>query len=181
MELPQPAHSADLWEGIRARRKEAIEEIWTWIQRLGPPVLRHHGAAASDFGPLLSDALDSTMRFADAKDEPVNLEAFLKWRVRGVLTKEMRKQRKFEQTPEGSDSDGFGNVEVDWELQEALDGCVDELPAETQRAWRLRYSKWRTLGDVARELDRDKSYVAVLLHRARERVWACLTRKGVVE
>jgi len=61
------------------------------------------------------------------------------------------------------------------EFWEALTDCMDKLPARLHRAFVLRYLDEEACEEVCRELGLTSSNLWVILHRARLRMWSCLS------
>jgi RNA polymerase sigma-70 factor (ECF subfamily) len=61
------------------------------------------------------------------------------------------------------------------EFWRALAGCLDRLPGRLRQAFVLRHLDEESVADVRRALGVSPANVWVMLHRARLRVWRCLT------
>lgn len=65
---------------------------------------------------------------------------------------------------------------ADGDLQAALEGCLERLPAESRRLVDLRYERELPSADIARKLNCSAEAVRVSLFRIRARLKQCITR-----
>ena len=61
------------------------------------------------------------------------------------------------------------------DFQEILAGCLDKLPERLRNTFVLRHVDERSTDEVCREVGASAANVWVMLHRARLRLWRCLS------
>ena len=61
------------------------------------------------------------------------------------------------------------------EFREALAGCLGKLPAKVRQAFVLRHVDEESVDEIRAAVGVTASHLAVMLHRARARLWRCLS------
>lgn len=169
-----------------------------WVERHGDYLYRfavaavRHREAAED---LVQEALLAAWRarggFAGDASERTWLTAILKRKVTDWLRRRVV-ERDFAAEPDAF-ADGLFDRRGHWkrrpaawgdlgdpvardEFRSALAGCLGRLPERLHAAFALRYLDERPGGEVCTELGLTPANLWVMLHRARLRLAACLTR-----
>lgn len=186
---PSPSETRDttLWQALRRRDAGAIEVLEERIGRVCRGVVRRWGASAEEVEVVLQDVLVSVWTFSGERtEEPRSLDQFLYWRARGALRTLRRRfparadEAVLADSVVSCESDGpFGALYVE-ELSEALAECRAALDPKYRNVWEARYEQGMGTSESARHLGLDRSRIAVLLHRARRLLEACLEKKGLL-
>lgn len=174
----------------------------TWVERHGDYLYRFALARvrrADVAEDLVQDALlagwAARASFDGRAAERTWLTAILKRKVIDWLRKQVRERLQFaEDETEPSAADPFTRRGVwkeapaEWgrrdpatpaeqeEFWTALRGCMSMLPARLHDAFALRYLDEAASDAVCKELGLTPTNLWVTLHRARLRMWACLSR-----
>jgi len=175
-----------LWCSLRDGVPEAYRELERLVRATCSPVFRREGASRALVEALLQDVLVSVWTFSKGRAEaPANLGAFLYWRARGVWSRHFLAWRRSDPGPieevlvSRATGEPLDALALD-ELARALEECSRSLGEPYLEVWRARHDEGLDPGETASRLGLARSQVAVLLHRARKRIAACLERKGVL-
>ena len=82
---------------------------------------------------------------------------------------------KWKSPPEKWCKDDPGREITRNEFQEALVGCLDKLPERLRHAFVLRYVDEQSVNEICQAAGVSAKNLWVMLHRARLRLWRCLT------
>jgi len=180
---------AELWKGLRDQKGEAYRQLEVLVHGVCTPLFRRWGVPLSDLEALCEDVIVSIWKFSRRHcEQPKNLVVFLKWRARGVLSKEMRRKAAADglfQVGLPTENPGDGPHPPDeaysGEIRQAFLACREELPTEYRRVWVARSERGMSASEAAAALGISKALVALHLHRANEKLLECLRRKEVLE
>lgn len=172
----------------------------TWVDRHGDYLYRFALARVADPGAAeelvqqgLVTALAARHTFRGRASERTWLTAILKRKVADWLRAAVRRRAREEPLPDKA-ADGLFTRAGGWrrrpdewapdnpgrettraEFRAALAGCLDRLPARLRQAFVLRHVDEEGTDVVRRAVGATAANLAVMLHRARVRLWRCLT------
>lgn len=183
------------------RRKEPPLAPSAWLDRHGDYLYRYAiGRVGRDdvAEELVQDTLLAAWRgreaFAGRASERSWLTAILKRRVIDWLRKAVRERRRTEQSADGwadklFTSDGrWKSGPGEWasdtpevgvertEFWAAVGGCAQKLPHRLRHVFVLWHLEEATADDVCAAAGVTTNHLWVMLHRARLRMWRCLSR-----
>lgn len=82
---------------------------------------------------------------------------------------------KWKAKPDEWSTDAPGQALTRADFRDALAGCLDRLPVRLREAFVLRYVDERATAEVCEAVGASESNLWVMLHRARLRLWRCLS------
>ncbi len=82
---------------------------------------------------------------------------------------------KWKQKPGEWSSDDPGQELNRAEFRKTLDGCLSKLPTRLRQVFVLKYMDEEAVDDIRKTTGVTATNLAVMLHRARLRLWQCLT------
>ena len=172
-----------------------VAEHGDYLYRYALAAVRHREAAEDIVQETLLAAWRARAEFAGRASERTWLTAILKRKAVDWLRRRVRERLR----TAGDEADGFtadlftrrgvwkappgrwgrgdpaGPAEQE-EFWAVLHGCLRKLPPRLHDAFALRYLDDAAGADVCRELGLAPSNLYVMLHRARLRMWSCLSR-----
>ncbi len=138
-------------------------------------------------------ALKGRDSFKGDSSERTWLIAILKRKVVDWLRLNLRQRSRQEMSTDEASNRLFGRI-GDWkkqpdewsfdnpgrdicktEFRETLNGCLDKLPHRLRQAFVLTYIDEETTEDIRRSVNVTATNLAVMLHRARLRLWHCMS------
>lgn len=175
-----------LWDAMVRQEASVLGALEPVAREVCLREFRHRGVPENEVDDLIHETCLSAWRFApEHTDFPESFRGFLKWRGIGVLTAYRRKRKRDEAQPLPVDPvrDDFRPLEslVLDELAAALRSCRDELSENLRIVWAARHERELSGRDTAVELGLTDGAVALRLHRAKDHLWKCLQRKGVLD
>ena len=177
---------SEFWGALREQRPAAYDQLEALVRQHCESTFRRLGASAQAVPDLLQDVLVSVWEFAQQHPEPPqSLSGFLYWRARGAWVGALRRRGgprtdlEVATTLSGEDGDPIDEL-VTQELVQALRECRDELRPAQAEVWEARYEGGLDTQQAAAMLQQTREQVALLLHRARRALEACLKRKRVL-
>ena len=177
---------ASLWVRARAGDALAREELGGLAREVAERELRARGARAAELADLVQEAVRSTFAFlAEAREEPRELRAFLKFRAWGVLS-DCRKMRRHSTLADPAALDeiaspggpALGSALAGAELSAALEDCLERLAPEQRAAVEERYERGEPQPAPPGPRALARSTLHVRVFRALEKLRDCLGRKG---
>ena len=82
---------------------------------------------------------------------------------------------KWKAKPDEWSTDDPGQSLTRADFRDALAGCLDRLPARLRKTFVLRHVDERGAAEVCKAVGASESNLWVMLHRARLRLWRCLS------
>ena len=189
----QPDDSGSLFE---LNPRTWVEQHGDYLYRFSMARVRRADVAEDLVQETLLAAWKGRAEFSGQASERTWLTAILKRKVVDWFRQQVREQLRvaFDATPDRFAADLFDR-RGEWksapgrwvrgdptetlertEFWMTMHGCMDKLPARLYHVFALRYLDEATGDEVCRELGLSPANFWVMLHRARLRMWWCLSR-----
>lgn len=179
---------------IRERNTEALQLV---VRRYLPEVLRTAGGAGLAGQQAEDVAQDTFVTFIESAPRFEGRSHVRTW-LFGILYKKIAAARRDfsrNQTVDNIDEvfERRFNVDGNWirpprpanadvedaEVQDGIDGCLNEVPTKQRTAFVLREIEGMTTAEICKILDVTRTNLGVLLHRVRNHLRECLEAKGI--
>lgn len=184
-----------LWDRGKQGDAASLDELLREAAALAHALLRRKGVPVGDRDDLVAEVQLDTLRvLRGAGTRPRNLGAFLYYRTLAVLRRYWERSGMLPRwmgPPSGEDvreRDPSDEEGVDWRdlcdllceqrLLDAHERCVEGMPREVQRVYRLLVDEHLSQAEIARRLGQNQVWVHRRVGEARTRILEELRRLG---